>query len=112
MEFDQEYFDKKFEKIDKSFEVVDKKFDLVDKRFESVDRKFDAVEKKFELLDTMVESVESNLKKDMDFRFAKVHRHIDQKIEWLARLVANSIAQPYQKRLDNHETRIKALEAN
>jgi hypothetical protein len=63
---DQEYFDKKFERLDNGLYLMEQ----------------------------------------------RIEKKIDQKIEWLARMVANGIANPYQKQLDNHETRISKLEQN
>ena len=84
-------------KIDALSASVDQRFEQVDKRFEQVDHRFD------------------ELKGQLQSQIERVEGKIDLLVEGFANLAkkdaANSAAhRRFDQRLDNHETRLAALE--
>jgi chaperonin cofactor prefoldin len=91
-------------KIDALSASVDQRFEQVDQRFEQVDRRFEQVDHRFD-----------ELKGQLQSQIERVEGKIDLLVEGFANLAkkdaANSAAhRRVDQRLDNHETRLAALE--
>ena len=83
--------------VDNGFTAIDQRFNAVDKRFEAVDQRFDELKSE---LRTHIEAV--------DARVGLVLEKVDDLIR---RDVRHSVQHAhFERRLDNHELRLIALE--
>lgn len=96
--------DHNFAKINKKFTKIDDKFTKIDETFIKIDQRFDEMDKRFDGID-----------KEIKEKFDKVLDGQDKLMKSIENLKSDNTAssEAYKrqdKKLDNHETRIVAME--
>lgn len=132
-----ESIDKRFEKIDYRFEKIDEKFEKIDSRFEKIDSRFEKIDSRFKKMDSRFKKMDSRFEKiystnnRLEREFKKLihksnenHEQTRNDIGALMEFMtdrtqliiegfkseADRIEREFNKKHDNHETRITTLE--
>jgi uncharacterized protein (DUF3084 family) len=121
-----EQIDRRFEQIDERFEQIDRRFEQIDQRFEQIDQRFEQIDQRFEQIDQRFDGIQQLILSESE----KTRRHFDVAVEQIKSernlSIDKSIATEehltqfrvsnaadhiiFEKRLDDHEHRLKLLE--